>query len=173
MALPARTSDIVPSARQRMPRSRRGTTTSFEVGGTEFFVIANANEDGSLGEVFAKFGKEGSTIAGLMELLSIAISLGLQHGVPLQTFVAKFKDQRFEPMGMTDDPDIPDATSVGDYLARRLARDWLDADARAGLDLLTPVEEAALPAGTYAPTPLHARSTRGKRGTSERASPSA
>src|SRR5918999_6319372 len=92
MALPARTSEPAPSARQRMPRSRRGTTTSFEVGGTEFVVIANADEDGSLGEVFAKFGKEGSTTAGLMELLSIAISIGLQHGVPLETFVAKFRN---------------------------------------------------------------------------------
>jgi hypothetical protein len=157
MSLPARTSDTAPSPRQRMPRSRRGTTTSFEVGGTEFFVIANANADGSLGEVFAKFGKEGSTTAGLMDLLSIAISLGLQHGVPLQTFVAKFKDQRFAPMGMTDDPDIPDAASIGDYLARRLAHDWLDVDARTELDLLTPDEEATLPADAYAPTPLRHR----------------
>jgi ribonucleoside-diphosphate reductase alpha chain len=154
MALPARTSDTAPSARQRMPRSRRGTTTSFQVAGTEFFVIANADTDGSLGEVFAKFGKEGSTTAGLMDLLSIAVSLGLQHGVPLETFVAKFRNQRFEPMGMTDDPDIPQATSVGDYLARRLARDWLDVGARTELDLLTPDEEAELPADAYAPTPL-------------------
>jgi ribonucleoside-diphosphate reductase alpha chain len=155
MALPARTSDTIPSTRQRMPRSRCGTTTSFQVAGTEFFVIANADADGSLGEVFAKFGKEGSTTAGLMDLLSIAVSLGLQHGVPLETFVAKFKNQRFEPMGTTDDPDIPRATSVGDYLARRLAHDWLDVDARAELDLLTSDEEAALPADAYAPTPLH------------------
>jgi hypothetical protein len=154
MALPARTSDTAPSARQRMPRSRRGTTTSFQVAGTEFFVIANADNDGSLGEVFAKFGKEGSTTAGLMDLLSIAISLGLQHGVPLETFVAKFRNQRFEPMGMTDDPDIPHATSVGDYLARRLAHDWLGVDSRAELDLLTPDEEADLPDDAYAPTPL-------------------
>ena len=157
MALPARTGDPALSARQRMPRSRRGTTTSFEIAGTEFFVIANADEDGSLGEVFARFGKDGSTTAGLMDLLSIAISLGLQHGVPLETFVAKFAGQRFEPMGMTDDPDVPDAVSVGDYLARRLAYDWLDVDARTGLDLLTPAEEAALPADAYAPTPLHPR----------------
>jgi ribonucleoside-diphosphate reductase alpha chain len=157
MALPAHTSDTAPSARRRMPRSRRGTTSSFQIAGTEFVVIANAGADGSLGEVFATFGKEGSTAAGLMDLLSIAISLGLQQGVPLEMFVAKFKDQRFEPMGMTDDPDIPDATSVGDYLARRLAHDWLDVDARAGLDLLTPAEEAALPADAYAPTPLHRR----------------
>ncbi|GAA5123936.1 TSCPD domain-containing protein [Pseudonocardia adelaidensis] len=154
MALPARTSDTAPSARQRLPRSRQGTTTSFEVAGTKFFVIANADEAGALGEVFAKFGKEGSTTAGLMELLSIAISLGLQHGVPLETFVAKFRGQRFEPMGMTDDPDIPIATSVGDYLARRLAHDWLDAGSRKELDLLTPAEEAELPVDAYAPTPL-------------------
>jgi hypothetical protein len=154
MALPARTSDTAPPARQRMPRSRRGSTTSFEVAGTEFFVIANAGKDGSLGEVFAKFGKDGSTTAGLMELLSIAISLGLQHGVPLETFVARFRNQRFEPMGMTDDPDIPHATSVGDYLVRRLAHDWLDVGSRAELDLLTPDEEAELPAEAYAPTPL-------------------
>jgi ribonucleoside-diphosphate reductase alpha chain len=90
----------------------------------------------------------------LMDLLAIAISVGLQHGVPLETFVAKFKDMRFEPMGPTDDPEVPAATSVGDYLARRLAQDWLDFESRRVLDLLTPDEEAALPAGTYAPTPL-------------------
>src|SRR5687768_8436788 len=83
MALPAHTSDTAQSARRRMPRSRRGTTSSFQVAGTELVVIANANADGSLGEVFATFGKEGSTTAGLMDLLSIAISLGLQQGVPL------------------------------------------------------------------------------------------
>jgi hypothetical protein len=90
-----------------------------------------------------------------MDLLSIAISLGLQHGVPLATFVEKFAGMRFEPMGMTDDPDVPTATSVGDYLARRLAVDWLDHDDRKRLGVLTPDEEAALPADAYAPTPLH------------------
>lgn len=145
-----------PVHRRRMPSKRRGTTTSFQVGGTEFFLTANDHGDGTLGEVFAKFGKDGSTTAGLMDLLSIAISLGLQHGVPLETFVAKFAGMRFEPMGMTDDPDIPTATSVGDYLARRLAADWLDHNARRDLDVLTPAEEAALPADAYAPTPLRA-----------------
>ena len=153
MAHPARNRDA-DTHRQRMPRIRQGTTTAFEIGGTEFFVTANAGEDGALGEVFAKFGKAGSTTAGLMDLLAIAISVGLQHGVPLETFVSKFKDMRFEPMGLTDDPDVPAVTSVGDYLARRLAQDWLDVDSRMRLDLLTPEEEAALPAGTYAPTPL-------------------
>jgi ribonucleoside-diphosphate reductase alpha chain len=123
-------------------------------------VTANANGDGSLGEVFATSGKQGSTTAGLLDLLSIAISLGLQHGVPLQTFVAAFTDQRFEPLGTTDDPDVPSASSVGDYLARRLAHDWLDLDTRKPLDLLTAEEETALPAGAYAPTPLHSRKPR-------------
>jgi hypothetical protein len=163
MALPARPSVAAPPARRRLPRSRRGTTASFQVGGAEFVLVANANEDGSLGEVFAKFGKEGSTTAGLMELLSIAISLGLQHGVPLQTFVAKFTDQRFEPMGTTDDPDVPHAASVGDYLARRLAHDWLDVDARSRLHLLTADEEAALPEDAYAPTPLRRRTRSARR----------
>jgi ribonucleoside-diphosphate reductase alpha chain len=153
MAHPARTRDAATN-RQRMPRTRQGTTTAFQIGGSEFFVTANAGEDGALGEVFAKFGKAGSTTAGLMDLLAIAISVGLQHGVPLETFVAKFKDRRFEPMGPTDDPEVPAATSVGDYLARRLAQDWLDFESRRVLDLLTPDEEAALPADTYAPTPL-------------------
>lgn len=89
-----------------------------------------------------------------MELLSIAVSLGLQHGVPLERYVARFAGQRFEPMGPTDDPDVPHAGSVGDYLARRLAHDWLDVDARRRLDLLTAEEEAELPADAYAPTPL-------------------
>jgi hypothetical protein len=139
---------------------RRGTTTSFQVGDTEFVLTANANRDGSLGEVFAKFGKDGSTTAGLMDLLSIAISVGLQHGVPLATYVARFTNTRFEPMGLTDDPDIPRASSVGDYLARRLAHDWLDAEARQRLDLLTPEEEAALPADAFAPTPLRSHQSR-------------
>jgi ribonucleoside-diphosphate reductase alpha chain len=140
--------------RRRMPRLRQGTTTAFQISGTEFFLTANAGADGELGEVFAKFGKAGSTTAGLMDLVAIAVSVGLQHGVPLETFVAKFKDMRFEPMGLTDDPDVPVAASVGDYLARRLAQDWLDFDSRKHLDLLTPEEEAGLPADTYAPTPL-------------------
>jgi hypothetical protein len=137
-----------------MPRSRQGTTTSFQVAGTEFFVTANGHDDGTLGEVFAKFGKEGSTTAGLMDLLSIAISLGLQHGVPPETYVSKFKDMRFEPMGMTDDPDIPGASSVGDYLARRIALDWLPFHTRKTLGILTAAEEAALPPDSYAPTLL-------------------
>jgi ribonucleoside-diphosphate reductase alpha chain len=113
-----------------MPRTRSGTTTCFEVAGTELFITTNSHPDGTLGEIFATFGKEGSTTAGLMDLLSIAISLGLQHGVPPETFVNKFRDVRFEPMGPTDDPEIPTVTSIGDYLARRIALDWLPVQPR-------------------------------------------
>jgi hypothetical protein len=123
--------------RARLPRARAGTTTSFQVAGTELFVTANGQPDGTLGEVFAKFGKEGSTTAGLMDLLSIAISLGLQHGVPPETFVRKFKGMRFEPMGHTDDPEIPTVSSIGDYLARRIALDWLPHETRQALGIVT------------------------------------
>jgi ribonucleoside-diphosphate reductase alpha chain len=148
---------------------RQGTTTSFQVAGTEFFVTANGQADGTLGEVFAKFGKEGSTTAGLMDLLSIAISLGLQHGVPTETYVSKFKDMRFEPMGMTDDPQIPDVSSVGDYLARRIALDWLPFDVRKTLGVLTSDEEASLDGDAYAPTPLVRRTNNDVRCTSRSA----
>ena len=143
-----------------MPRVREGITTSFQVSGTEFFVTCNGQRDGALGEVFAKFGKDGSTTAGLMDLLSIAISLGLQHGVPPETYVSKFKGMRFEPMGMTDDPEIPDVSSVGDYLARRIALDWLPLGTRMALDVLTPDEHADIRRDAHTPTPLMRRDSR-------------
>lgn len=89
-----------------------------------------------------------------MDLLSIAISLGLQHGVPAETFVARFKDMRFEPMGLTGGPDVPQVSSVGDHLARRIALDWLPYEHRKPLGVLTAQEEASLPSDAYAPTPL-------------------
>jgi ribonucleoside-diphosphate reductase alpha chain len=114
-----------PGVSGRLPRIRRGNTMTIHIGGTEVVLTANGGANGHLGEVFARFGKEGSTTSGLMDLLCVAISLGLQYGVPVEKFVEIFKDVRFEPMGMTDDPDIPHASSIGDYLARRLALDWL------------------------------------------------
>src|SRR4051812_8014385 len=108
MPRPARARDSAattsPSPGQRMPRTRRGTTASVRVGDTELVLTANGHADGAVGEVLATFGKAGSTTAGLMDLLSTAVSLGLQHGVPLDTFVAALTDTRFEPMGLTDDP---------------------------------------------------------------------
>ena len=130
------------AGRERMRRIRRGETTSFEIGGAEFYLTANPYEDGRLGEIFAKFGKEGSTIAGLMDAISILVSLAVQHGVPLETIIGKLTNTRYEPMGMTDDPDIPEASSVMDYVCRRLALDFLPPDKRAQLGVFSADEEA-------------------------------
>jgi ribonucleoside-diphosphate reductase alpha chain len=129
--------------RKRLPKSRPSTTTSFSVGGAEGYMTAGAYADGALGEVFLKLGKQGSTLAGVMDAFSIAVSIGLQYGVPLQTFVEKFTNLRFEPAGMTDDQDIRMAQSMMDYIFRRLALDYLPFEERAALGLYTSAERAA------------------------------
>jgi ribonucleoside-diphosphate reductase alpha chain len=106
-------------------------------------MTAGAYADGTLGEVFLKLGKQGSTLAGVMDAFSIAVSIGLQYGVPLQTFVEKFTNLRFEPAGMTDDQDIRMAQSMMDYIFRRLALDYLPFEERAALGLYTAAERAA------------------------------
>jgi ribonucleoside-diphosphate reductase alpha chain len=135
--------------RKRLPKKRTSVTTSFSVAGAEGYMTAGMYEDGSLGEVFLKLGKQGSTLAGVMDAFSIAISLALQHGVPLETYISKFTNMRFEPAGMTDDPDIRIAQSVMDYIFRRLALDHLSVDKRAGLGIFTAEERAAQVAGSY------------------------
>lgn len=125
-----------------MPRHRSGYTTSFDVAGAEFYLTANPHADGSLGEVFIKFGKQGSTLGGLLDAVSISVSLGLQSGVGLETYASKYIDMRFEPMGITDDPLVPAVTSVLDYVFRRLALDFLDADGCARLGVATLDDEA-------------------------------
>jgi ribonucleoside-diphosphate reductase alpha chain len=139
--------------RKRLPKARPATTTSFSVGGAEGYMTAGAYEDGALGEVFLKLGKQGSTLAGVMDAFSIAVSIGLQYGVPLETFVEKFTNLRFEPAGMTDDKDIRMAQSMMDYIFRRLALDYLPFEERAAMGLFTVAErEAALNnGGEYAP----------------------
>ncbi|MEY3101124.1 MAG: hypothetical protein RL435_270, partial [Actinomycetota bacterium] len=125
-------------------------TTSFNVGGAEGYMTAGAYEDGALGEVFLKLGKQGSTLAGVMDAFSIAVSIGLQYGVPLETYVQKFTNLRFEPAGMTDDADIRMAQSMMDYIFRRLALDYLPADERAALGIFSAAERArALDSGSY------------------------
>ncbi|WP_104526179.1 vitamin B12-dependent ribonucleotide reductase [Blastococcus atacamensis] len=135
--------------RKRLPKKRTSVTTSFSVAGAEGYMTAGMYEDGSLGEVFLKLGKQGSTLAGVMDAFSIGISLALQHGVPLETYISKFTNMRFEPAGMTDDPDIRIAQSVMDYIFRRLALDHLPVDKRAGLGIFTAEERAAQVAGSY------------------------
>ena len=129
--------------RRRLPKSRPSRTTSFSVAGAEGYLTAGSYEDGELGEVFLKLGKQGSTLAGVMDAFSIAISIALQYGVPLEAFVSKFVNMRFEPAGMTDDPDIRMSQSIMDYIFRRLALDHLPLDKREALGIFTANERAA------------------------------
>ncbi|GAA4215939.1 vitamin B12-dependent ribonucleotide reductase [Actinocatenispora rupis] len=129
--------------RKRLPKSRPSRTTSFSVAGAEGYLTASSYPDDGIGEVFLKLGKQGSTLAGVMDAFSVAISVALQYGVPLETYVEKFVNMRFEPAGMTDDPDIRIANSVMDYVFRRLALDFLPFEQRSELGILTSAERAA------------------------------
>ena len=137
--------------RKRLPRSRPSQTISFSVGGAEGYLTAGSYPDDGLGELFLKFGKQGSTLGGVMDAFSIAVSIGLQYGVPLETFVEKFTNLRFEPAGLTDDPDIRMAQSIMDYVFRRLALDYLDFETRSFMGIHTAGERARqLETGSYA-----------------------
>jgi ribonucleoside-diphosphate reductase alpha chain len=129
--------------RKRLPKKRPSETVSFSVGGAEGYLTASSYPDDGLGEVFLKMSKQGSTLAGVMDAFSVAISIGLQYGVPLETYVSKFTNMRFEPAGMTDDPDVRMAASVMDYIFRRLALDFLPYDTRAELGIFTAKERIA------------------------------
>ena len=133
--------------RRRLPKTRSATVTRFDVAGAEGYMTASTYPDDGVGEVFLKLGKQGSTLAGVMDAFSMAISVGLQYGIPLESYVAKFTNMRFEPAGMTDDPDIRIATSVMDYIFRRLALDHLPYEERADLGILSAAERAAQLAG--------------------------
>ena len=110
-------------------------------------MTASSYPDDGVGEVFLKLGKQGSTLAGVMDAFSMAISVGLQYGIPLESYVAKFTNMRFEPAGITDDPDIRMASSVMDYIFRRLALDHLPYDERSELGILTTAERTAALSG--------------------------
>lgn len=136
--------------RKRLPKSRVSRTTSFTVGGAEGYMTSGAHDDGQLGEVFLKLGKQGSTLAGVMDAFSIAVSIGLQYGVPLETYVSKFSNLRFEPSGLTDDPDVRMAQSLMDYVWRRLALDYLPFESREALGIYSAEErQRYLETGSY------------------------
>ncbi|WP_374985500.1 vitamin B12-dependent ribonucleotide reductase [Streptomyces fradiae] len=138
--------------RKRLPKGRPGITTSFTVGGAEGYMTANSYPDDGLGEVFLKMSKQGSTLAGMMDAFSIAVSVGLQYGVPLETYVSKFTNMRFEPAGMTDDPDVRMAQSIVDYIFRRLALDFLPFETRSALGIHSAEErQRHLETGSYEP----------------------
>jgi ribonucleoside-diphosphate reductase alpha chain len=135
--------------RRRLPKKRPSQTVSFTVGGAEGYMHAGSYPDDGLGEIFIKLGKQGSTLAGVMDAFSMSISVGLQYGIPLEFYVSKFCNQRFEPAGMTDDPDIRIATSVLDYLFRRLALDFLLYEKRAELGIFSADERTVQVSESY------------------------
>ncbi len=122
-----------------MPRERQSITHKFSIGGHEGYITAGMYEDGTVGEIFlTDIGKEGSTLRGMMNSFATAISISLQYGVPLETLVRKFSYMRFEPEGMTTNPEIPFAKSMPDYIMRWLASRFLDVDLQEELGILTP-----------------------------------
>jgi ribonucleoside-diphosphate reductase alpha chain len=131
---------VVGTVREHLPRRRQSSTFSFRVADCEGYVTVGEYEDGRPGEVFMKVSKQGSTLAGIMDAFSISVSLGLQHGVPLATYVRKYSNMRFEPAGITDDADLRIATSLLDYIFRRLALDYMTREEREDLGVLSTAE---------------------------------
>jgi ribonucleoside-diphosphate reductase alpha chain len=129
--------------RRRLPDTRPAKTFSFSVGEAEGYITAGEYPEDGIGEVFLKVAKQGSTLAGIMDAFAISVSLGLQYGVPLEAYVEKFTNMRFEPSGMTSDPDIRFASSLVDYIFRRLALEYLPADTRDGLGVRSIAERKA------------------------------
>src|SRR5262245_41893505 len=142
--------------RQKLPRTRTSKTFSFRVADCHGYATVGEYEDGRPGEVFLKVAKQGSTLAGIMDAFAISVSHGLQYGVPLRAFVDMFTNMRFEPAGMTDDPDIRFATSLVDYIFRRLAVEYLPYDERQELGILTVGEriQPTLPGVEETTTPV-------------------
>jgi len=130
--------------RQKLPRSRRGRTFEFRVADCKGFATIGEYEDGRPGEVFLTVSKQGSTLSGIMDAFAKSISYGLQYGVPMRAFVEAFVNMRFEPAGMTDDPDIRFAASIMDYLFRRLALEYLTYDEREEMGIFS-VDERLQP----------------------------
>jgi ribonucleoside-diphosphate reductase alpha chain len=123
--------------RQKLPRTRRARTFEFRVADCKGFANIGEYADGRPGEIFLTVSKQGSTLSGIMDAFAKSISYGLQYGVPMRAFVEAFTNMRFEPAGMTDDPDIRFASSIMDYLFRRLALEYLTYDERAELGIFS------------------------------------
>jgi len=131
--------EMAQPVRKKMPRERESITHKFAIGGHEGYITAGKYDDGTVGEIFlTDIGKEGSTMRGLLNAFATAISLGLQYGVPLETFVRKFSYMRFEPEGITGNPEIPFAKSMPDYIMRWLASRFIeDTDTLEELGIMT------------------------------------
>src|SRR6202012_3523488 len=131
---------VVGAIRERLPRRRNSKTFAFRVADCEGYVTVGEYEDGRPGEVFINVSKQGSTLAGIMDAFSILLSLGLQPQGPLATYVRKYTNMKFEPAGITDDPELRIATSLVDYIFRRIALDYLPYEDRGELGVLSPSE---------------------------------
>lgn len=133
--------------RHKLPARRKGITQHFKVGEAEGYLQTGLYpHDQSLGEIFLKVAKQGSTLGGMMDAFAIVVSVALQYGVPLKAFVEKMIGMRFEPSGKTNDEDIPEAVSIVDYIFNRLGQDFLSEDERLSIkanwdDGSTPTEE--------------------------------
>jgi ribonucleoside-diphosphate reductase alpha chain len=151
--------DTPRAVRRRLPRERQSITHKFSIAGHEGYITAGMYEDGSLGEIFlTDIGKDGSTLRGMMNAFATGISVGLQYGVPLETYVRKFSYMRFDPEGMTQNPEIPFAKSLPDYIMRWLASRFLDAGIQEELGILTEevrAKKMAEEGGMAAPAPAN------------------
>jgi ribonucleoside-diphosphate reductase alpha chain len=136
-ALERQTVVVKQPIRERLPRHRPSKTFSFRVADCEGYVTVGEYDDGRPGELFLMVSKQGSTLAGIMDAFAMSVSFGLQHGVPLSLYVKKYTNMRFEPAGITDDPDLRIATSLVDYIFRRMAVDYLPYEERVELGILT------------------------------------
>jgi ribonucleoside-diphosphate reductase alpha chain len=130
--------------RRKLPKTRPSQTISFRVGDAKGYITAGEYPGDGLGELFVKLGKQGSTLSGLLDAFAISVSIGLQYGVPLESYVSKFMNMRFEPAGMTDDPEIRFSTSILDYLARKIAIEYLPYEKRESLGIFTLDERTAM-----------------------------
>jgi ribonucleoside-diphosphate reductase alpha chain len=150
VVLPMGATGVVPHPqRRRLPDDRTEVGRKFKVGEYEGYIHVGLFEDGTPGDIFVDIAKEGTTLAGLMNSFMISVSLGLQYGVPLEVYVSKFSHMRFEPSGMTNDPDIRAAKSIVDYIFRWMGKKFLTADQQEEAGILTPEVKARL-AQSYA-----------------------
>ncbi len=130
--------------RRRLPDDRVEVGRKFRVGDYEGYIHVGLFEDGTPGDIFVDIAKEGTTLAGLMNSFMISVSLGLQYGVPLDVYVSKFSHMRFEPSGMTNDPDIRVAKSLVDYIFRWMGKKFLDTETQQELGIMSPEVKARL-----------------------------
>ena len=139
--------------RRKLPKTRPSQTISFGVGDATGYLTAGEYPGDGLGEIFVKLGKQGSTLSGLLDAFAISVSIGLQYGVPLETYVSKFMNMRFEPAGMTDDEEVRFATSIVDYVARKLALEYLPYETRDRLGIYSVAERTATLDAEYGTAP--------------------